>query len=208
MYKRQLYASVEPINFSADGKPESSNVLSSQTVNGNTVPLSGLKKDTKYYLDLVVTNPDFTGFNPTPGIIFTSVTPPTDSFIIEEIHTTGGISLNTKDNTKITYDVGANKTDTNDLWTYDSKTFTISTNNVGTKSTAKKSVLYNNNGILAAKPSETTPSTDSQWEYKNNKWCVKGTEMCMQINKPVSTGDEIKVISEGTSQWINLDSKL
>jgi len=201
-----LYASPDPINMGADGKPEGTNVSISNSVNGNakSVTLSNLKKDTKYYLDLVVTNTKFTGMNPTPGIIFTSITVPTTSFLIEEIHTKGGISLDLKDTTKVTYDVGANKTDTNDLWSYDTTKFTISTRSLGVNSNAPSPTLYNNNGILAAKPAEANPSANSQWEYKNNRWCIKGTEMCMDITKPVTTGGEIKIVSNGSTQWINL----
>ncbi len=72
-----LYGDTIPINFDASGKPEldkNPKVLQSHKVSGNTktVTLSGLNKNTKYYLDLVVTNPDFVGFNPVTDVIHTN----------------------------------------------------------------------------------------------------------------------------------------
>ena len=203
-----LYADTIPINFSADGKPEldkNPKVKTSQTVSGNakTVTLGNLALKTKYYVSLVVTNPDFTGFNPTNSTVTTGADVPTGSFIIQEIHTVGDISLDVNDNTKVTYDKGANKADTNDLWSYDTEKFTISTRNLGASSTAPRPTLFNNNGILAAKPAEVTPSKDSQWEYKDHRWCLRGTDMCMDLESPITTGQEIKVVSNAKTQWVN-----
>ena len=207
-----LYADTIPINLDASGKPEPAKnpkVLSSPKVSGNakTVTLTGLNKNTKYYLDLVVTNSDFTGFNPVSETIHTNGNIPDGSFIIKELHTPGGISLDVNDITKVTYDQKANKTDVNDLWSYDTKNFTISTRNLGTVSTANRPTLYNNNGVLAAKPSQPTPSPDSQWEYNtkgDNKWCIKGTEVCMDLVQPVAeSGQEIKLVSGSNTKWVN-----
>lgn len=206
-----LYADTTPINFNSDGTPDTSKspkVLSSNKVSGNakTVTLTGLNTNTKYYLDLVVTNPDFTGFNPVSETIHTNGNVPETSFIIQELHTNGGISLDVNDSSKVTYDTKANKTDVNDLWSYDKVRFTISSRNLGITSTANRPTLYNNNGVLAAKNAQATPSSDSQWEYNtkgDNKWCIKGTDVCMDLEQPVKDGQEIKLVSGANTKWTN-----
>jgi len=208
-----LYADTIPINLDANGKPEpdkNPKVLKSNTVSGNakTLTLNNLAKETKYYVDLVVTNTNFSGFNPNPGTIVTGSGIPDGNFLIQEIHTPGGISLDIKDPTKVTYEQGANKSDTNDLWSYDKEKFTISTTNVGARSTAPRPTLYNNNGILAAKPAETTPSANSQWTFNNHKWCIKGTDVCMDLERPIEkSGQQIKLVSGATTQWLNVSVK-
>ena len=159
-------------------------------------------------MELVVKNPDFTGFNPNTGTVVTGSGIPQGVFIIQEIHTPGGISLDVKDSTKVTYEQGANKADTNDLWMYDSAKFTISTQNVGASSTAPRPTLYNNNGILAAKPAEVNPTANSQWSFVNQKWCIKGTDICMDLETPAEkSGQQIKVITGSKSQWVNTSVK-
>lgn len=207
-----LYADTIPINLNANGDPETDKnpkVKSSNKVSGNskTVTLNNLELKTKYYLELVVTNPDVRGFNPNTGTIVTgSSVIPEGNFIIQEIHTPGGISLDVNDPTKVTYEQGANKADTNDLWTYDTEKMTLTTRNVGVTSTAPRPTLYNNNGILAAKPEQTNPTPDSQWTFENHKWCIKGTETCMDLESPKS-GQQIKLINSSKTQWVNTSVK-
>jgi len=208
-----LYADTIPINLDANGKPEidkNPKVKTSNTVSGNakTVAINNLEKETKYYLELVVTNPDVTGFNPNTGTIVTGSGIPAGNFIIQEIHTPGGISLDVNDSTKVTYEQGANKADTNDLWTYDAVKMTLLGKNVGASSRAPRPMLYNNNGVLAAKPEQTTPPSDSQWAYQNHKWCLKGTELCMDLETPIAkSGQQIKVITGSKTQWVNSSVK-
>ena len=128
-----LYADIVPINFNASGKPENNpNIKTSQTVNGSakTVSLTGLTPNTKYFLAVTVTNPKLTGFNSDPGLIYTG-TVPGSSFIIQEINTPGGISLNLDNNTTILYDKNVNKSDVNDIWIYDPKNFRSEERRVG-----------------------------------------------------------------------------
>jgi hypothetical protein len=205
-----LYADTNPINFNAEGKPESGTVLASSPVSGTakTVTLTGLKPNTRYYVDLVVTNPNFVGFNPNPDVIFTSETIPTTNFIIQEINTIGAIALNTKDQTKVYYQVGVNKSDINDIWTYNPTDFTISTRGLGASSTAPSPTLYNNNGVLAAKDATSAKADpNAQWTYNvngNNRWCIKGTTTCMNLASPVSNLSPIAVTENSTTKFVNI----
>jgi hypothetical protein len=202
-----LYADTKPIKLNANGEPVSENVKSSNKVSGNSkiVTITNLERETKYYLELVVKNPNVTGFNPNTGTVVTgSNVIPQGNFIIQEIHTPGGISLDVNDSTKVTYEQGANKADTNDLWTYDPEKMTLTTRNVGATSTALRPTLYNNNGILAAKPEQTNPTSDSQWTFENHKWCIKGTDTCMFLESPIAkSGQEIKLTTSSNTQWVN-----
>jgi hypothetical protein len=205
-----LYADTNPINFNAEGKPESGTILASPPVSGTvkTVTLTGLKPNTRYYVDLVVTNPNFVGFNPNPDVIFTSETIPTTNFIIQEINTIGAIALNTKDQTKVYYQVGVNKSDINDIWTYNPTDFTISTRGLGASSTAPSPTLYNNNGVLAAKDATSAKADpNAQWTYNvngNNRWCIKGTTTCMNLTSPVSNLSPIAVTENSTTKFVNI----
>jgi hypothetical protein len=86
-----LYADTVPINLNANGIPSNPNVLKSNlvSVNTRTVSISTLTSNTKYYYDLIVTNPNISGFNPEPGVIYTGSIP-SSSFIIQQISTPGG----------------------------------------------------------------------------------------------------------------------
>lgn len=211
-----LYADINPINFNAEGKPEVSSspgtqvvsqVLASSPVSGTskTVTLTGLKENTKYYVDLVVTNPNFVGFNPNPDIIFTSETIPTSNFLIQEINTIGAIALNVNDQTKVYYQTGVNKSDINDIWTYDATNFTISTRGLGANSSSRPT-LYNNNGVLAAKNATSATDPSSQWTYNingNNRWCIKGTTTCMNLASPVNNSP-ILLTENSTTKFVNI----
>jgi len=203
-----LYADTNPINFNAEGKPETA-VLSSSSVSGTTKTVTlttGVKPNTRYYVDLVVTNPTFVGFNPNPDIIFTSETVPTTNFIIQEINTIGAIALNLNDQTKVYYQTGVNKSDINDIWTYDPNNFTISTRGLGANS-ANQPALYNNNGVLAAANLSTVKTNpNAQWTYNvngNNRWCVKGTTTCMSLPTPTNNSP-ISVTENSTTKFVNI----
>lgn len=211
-----LYASTSPINFNSNGVPEpGQNISASNSVPGGarTVTVTGLNKNTKYYVDLVVTNPNITGFNPTPDIIYTGVEVPASPFVITEINTRGGISLNTSDNTTVTYDTVVNK-NLNDIWSYDPSDMTISTQGVG-KFSRTQPALYNNNGVLSAADLSTLKSNPNfanigQWVYSSsNNWCLKNNpSFCMNLTLPVTTNSPVTVISNSNSKWINVPSSV
>tara|TARA_R110002153_G_scaffold101574_1_gene237793 strand:+ start:851 stop:1693 length:843 start_codon:yes stop_codon:yes gene_type:complete len=206
-----MYVDTMPINLDTTGKVEMDKnpKVQSATALGSvkTVTVNNLTDKTKYFVELVVSNPADKGFNPNKATLITGNVIPTGSFILQEIHTPGGISLDLNDKTKVVYSNTANKTDTNDLWSYDTANFTISTKNLGASSTAPRPTLYNNNGILAAKPATPTPSADSQWTYNekgNNLWCIKGQNLCLDLVRPVGSNQEIKIIADSKTEWINL----
>jgi flagellar basal body-associated protein FliL len=210
-----LYADTKPIILNAEGKPETTTIVSSGPVSGTSKTATintGLTPNTKYYVDLVVTNPNFVGFNPNPDIVFTGESIPTTNFIIQEINTIGAITLNTTDQTKVFYQTGVNKTDISDIWTYDTTNFTISTRSLGASSTAPRPTLYNNNGVLAAKDatSATTDAT-SQWIYNvngNNRWCIKGTITCMNLSSPIVNNSPITLVENSPTKFINIPTNL
>ncbi len=62
--------------------------------------------------------------------------------------------------------------------------------------------------MLSAKLTQPIIDANSQWEYNtkgDNKWCIKGTEICMDLVQPVAeSGQEIKMISGSKTKWVNL----
>lgn len=206
-----LYADTVPINLDPNGQPsQNPNILSSQKINANankSVAISNLKPNTKYYLTLVVTNPNVTGMNPEPGTIYTGkISASTQRFIIQNFNTPGAISLDTSNNTTITYQTNINKTGINDVFNYDINTQTISTLGVG-KFSQTRPTLYNNSGKLAAAnlaslQSHNNFSSVAQWIYTtDNKWCLANDNSnCMSLG---SDGN-IDIIKNTNNQWINL----
>lgn len=209
-----LYASTSPINFSSGGFPEpGQNVFLTPTVSGSakTLTVGGLTPNTKYYVDLVVTNPNVVGFNPTPDIIYTGADVPSTSFIITEINTRGGISVDVNDNTTVTYDTVINK-GLNDIWTYDPQAFTLTTQGIG-RFSGTTPALYNNNGVLAAADLKSLQSSNmlsmAHWVYVNNNWCLKSDPTkCMTLPLPAQNGASIAVTQHSTSKWINVPSAI
>jgi hypothetical protein len=208
-----LYADTKTINFNASGKPEdNANIKTSETVSASSkkVSLSGLTPNTKYFLAVTIINPKLTGFNSEPGQIYTGLIPE-GSFVIQEINTPGAISLDVNNDTTVTYDKSVNKSEVNDIWTYDPKNFTISTRGVGANSNTVPT-LFNNNGVLAAEDLSTLEKNSNfnsiaQWEYdKCNRWCLKSNpNLCMHLERPVEASSSIKLVENSKIQWINLE---
>ena len=205
-----LYAATNnPIDFHADGTPSSSNNLVSPTVSGTarTVSVPGATQNTKYFVSLVVTNPDFVGFNVTSNVISTCGNSLKGNFVMQEMNTPGAIEINTSDPTKVSYNTGVNKAAMNDIWSYDATNFTISTRSTGTNSTAPRPTLYDNNGTLSAKPATASPDANSQWSYNidsPNAWCIKGTNRCMSLSSPITTGETILVSANSETKFVNI----
>ena len=211
-----LYADTIPINLNVSGVPESNpNVLKSNTVPGSVgqVSIAKLTLNTKYYYEVVVTNPSIPGFNPEPGLIYTGSIP-TGNFIIQQYTTPGGITLNTADNSTVTYQTNVNKTGLNDVWNYDTNTQAIYTYGVG-KYSQTSPALYNNNGTLAAMDLKTLQGQSNfnnvaKWTYNSNgTWCLTNSPTaCMNLNLPLSsTSSNINVNSQSpTTQWMNIST--
>ena len=208
-----LYAANSPIDFHADGTPSSVGATASQKVPGTagTVSIPGAMQNTKYYVSLVVTNPNFVGFNVVNDIISTCGGSLQGNFIIQEMNTPGAIQVDTSDPTKVVYSKGVNKSGINDIWTYDSTNFTISTRSTGVNSTAPRPTLYDNNGVLSAKPATPSPDMNSQWVYNSgspNFWCIKGTTRCLFIQTPIQDNSGIAVQENSDTRFINIPTNV
>ncbi len=205
-----LYAATNnPIDFNADGTPSSPNNLVSPTVSGSakTVSIPGAAQNTKYYVSLVVTNPDFVGFNVTSNVISTCGNALDGNFVMQEMNTPGAVEINISDPTRISYNTGVNKAGMNDIWMYDKTSGTISTRSTGTNSTAPRPTLYDNNGTLSAKPATPSPDANSQWTYNvdsPNSWCIKGTTRCMSLSSPITSGESIIIRDGSDTKFINI----
>ena len=208
-----LYAANSPIDFHADGTPSSVGATASQKVpaTAGTVSIPGAMQNTKYYVSLVVTNPNFVGFNVVNDIISTCGGNLQGNFIIQEMNTPGAIQVNTSDPTKVVYSKGVNKSGINDIWTYDSTNFTISTRSTGVNSTAPRPTLYDNNGILSAKPMSASPDMNSQWVYNSgspNSWCIRNTTRCMSLPSPIQDNSGIAVQDNSDTRFINIPTSV
>ena len=208
-----LYAASSPIDFHADGTPSSTGATASQTVPGaaGTVSIPGAMNNTKYYVSLVVTNPNFVGFNVVNDIISTCGGSLQGNFIIQEMNTPGAIQVDVNDQTKVVYSKGVNKSGINDIWTYDSTNFTISTRSTGVNSTAPRPTLYDNNGILSAKPATPSPDMNSQWVYNSgspNSWCIRNTTRCMSLPSPIQDNSGIAVQDNSDTRFVNIPTNI
>lgn len=205
-----LYADITPVNLDPEGKPIKT-VIGNGPVSGTSkmISLPNLKPETTYYVVLVVTNPNITGHNAEPDIIFTG-TIPAGNFRISEISTDGAITLGSDAKT-VTYVPGTNKTDTSDLWTYDQTNFILKGTPLGINSTQGDVILYNNNGVLSADlaTSSTITKENSEWGYGEdgiNLWCLKNKPgTCMSLNIPISGMPPlIQVVANSTTKWKNI----
>ena len=207
-----LYADTSQINLNASGKPEGSStfLMSGPTAGNNrTITLTGLTGSTTYYLDLVVTNPNISGFNPTPDIVFTSGVAPTGSFVMQQISNPGGVTLNSN-LTSVSYSLGSSKSSINDVWSYDSSSMNLSTVGTGINS-GTTSCLYNNGGILAAQNCNSVKgNANAQWTYNvrgNNRWCLNGTQTCMSLALPITNNEQIMLVDNSTTKFINIPTQ-
>lgn len=213
-----LYASKKPIQIGSDGKPtDAADVLNSSTVQGNqtkSVSITNLVSETRYYLALVVFNQIS---NIIPETIFTDIVLEGE-FTINEIDNAGFLVLDSN-LTTVRLDPGktTNKSTIDDIWEFDNgqfggtPTFTIFSKSV---SDDPETVLYNNNGTLAATQlsslSQTQLQSTAQWEFttddKPGQWCLRNasTKTCMIVStNPTTKPVSVQVGTDSKTQWIN-----
>ena len=206
-----MFADTQKINIDPSGKPSqaSGNLLSSGPVSENlrTISIQNLKPQTKYFIEVVVTGDGRSNSN--PATLFTGGVPTTE-FSIEELNASGGIELGS-DRTTVTYQSKLLNKNLDDLWTYNTQNFRLTSRRTGG---ATGAVLYNNNGTLAAAASNSSVLTNanSQWTYNSNgqnKWCLQGSNtVCLKVTDLSADNSPIQVISGGDSQWKNKTTPL
>lgn len=201
-----MFADTEKINIDPSGKPSqaSNNLLIGGPVNENvrTLSIANLKPNTKYFIEVVVTGDGRSNSN--PATVYTGSVP-AGEFAIEELNASGGIELG-GDSTTVTYQTRLLNKNLDDLWIYNPQNFRLTSRRTGGTT---GSVLYNNNGTLAAIASNSNVLTDanSQWVYSpngQNKWCLRNsTNVCFKVNDLSADNSPVQVVSGGDSQWKN-----
>lgn len=198
-----MYADTKQVDLSSTGTPTSTTVLRSSTVNGSVgrLEIPGLLANTTYFATVVVT--DGTKYIHENKTINTSGVP-VGNFIIQEIHSTGGITLNSTNGT-VVYETTPNKS-VNDLWTYDGTTSKLRPSML-VGGIPGSMVLYNNNGTLAAgsEGTQAVTAANSEWTYNTteNAWCLKATPtLCMNVATPINVSSPV-TIGTARTKWVN-----
>ncbi|MEM0502617.1 MAG: hypothetical protein QXE07_03730, partial [Thermoplasmata archaeon] len=170
-----MYTDTKQVDLNTTGMPTSTTVLRSNTVNGSVgrLEIPGLITNTTYFATVVVT--DGTKYIHENKTINTSGIP-VGNFTIQEIHSTGGITLNATNGT-VTYETTPKKS-VDDLWTYDGNTFKLRPSML-VGGMPGSMILYNNNGTLAAgsEGTQNVTAANSEWTYNTteNSWCLRAT---------------------------------
>lgn len=196
-----LFADTAMPVFDNSGLTTASILRISVPASAKTVTLNGLRTNVRYYVSLVVTNPNIPGYNVTNSVIFTGSVIPTTTFIMQDINMLGSITLNPNSSTGVSYVLGVNKTTLGDLWSYDTTTRMLFARGIG----ANSGNIYYLSGIggMVSVDTNSTPTADKIWSYVNNQWCLGTTNTCISL-----VNGMLLMSPSSTSRFINVPTSI